>query len=75
MRTLPVTYDHNDGVFIPNWARWFVIELEEYLSRSGDRAWVEALRPRVLKLWDCFKQYRRSDVLLEKFPSWVCVGG
>ena len=47
---LPMCYpaDHNDGVFIPNWALWFVVELEEYLARSGDRETVDALRPRVL---------------------------
>ena len=35
---LPMCYpaDHYDGVFIPNWAMWFVLELEEYLVRSGD---------------------------------------
>ena len=49
---LPMCYpaDHNDGVFIPNWALWFVVELEEYLARSGDRETVDALRPRVLRL-------------------------
>ena len=41
---LPMCYpaDHNDGVFIPNWALWFVVELEEYLARSGDREMVDA---------------------------------
>jgi alpha-L-rhamnosidase len=72
---LPMCYpaDHNDGVYIPNWAMWFVLELEEYLARSGDRELVEALRPRVLKLLEFFKQYRNSDGLLEKLPSWVFV--
>ena len=72
---LPMCYpaDHNDGVFIPNWAMWFVLQLEEYLDRSGDRQLVNALRPRVLKLVDFFKQYRNEDGLLEKLPSWVFV--
>ena len=44
---LPMCYpaDHYDGVFIPNWAIWFVIELEEYQARSGDRELVMALQP------------------------------
>ncbi len=72
---LPMCYpaDHNDGVFIPNWAMWFVIQLEEYLARSGDRALVDALGPRVLKLIDFFKPFLNSDGLLEKLPSWVFI--
>jgi alpha-L-rhamnosidase len=72
---LPMCYpaDHNDGVFIPNWALWFVVELEEYLARSGDRETVDALRPRVLRLFDYFKKFRNDDGLLEKLESWVFV--
>jgi len=72
---LPMCYpsDHNDGVYIPNWALWFVVELEEYAARSGDRATVDALRPKVLKLFDFFRKYENSDGLLEKLPSWVFV--
>jgi alpha-L-rhamnosidase len=72
---LPMCYpsDHNDGVFIPNWALWFVVELEEYLARSGDRETVDALKPRVLRLFDYFKKFRNEDGLLEKLASWVFV--
>lgn len=72
---LPMCYpaDHNDGVFIPNWALWFVVELEEYLARSGDRETVDALRPRVLRLFDYFKKFRNEDGLVEKLESWVFV--
>lgn len=72
---LPMCYpaDHYDGVYIPNWALWFVMQLEEYHSRSGDRATVDALRSRVLRLFEFFKQYENEDGLLEKLPSWVFV--
>ena len=72
---LPMCYpaDHNDQVFIPNWAMWFVVQLDEYLQRSGDRATVDALEPRVMKLLDFFKGFENSDGLLEKLPSWVFV--
>ena len=72
---LPMCYpaDHYNGVFIPNWAMWFVVQLEEYLQRSGDRATVDALRPRVMKLLDYFKPFENSDGLLEKLPGWVFV--
>lgn len=72
---LPMCYpaDHNDGVFIPNWALWFVLQLEEYLARSGDRQTVEALRPKVMRLFDYFKPFRNPDGLLEKLASWVFI--
>ena len=69
---LPMCYpsDHTDGNFIPQWSLWFVIELEEYLNRSGDRKLVDLLKPRVLSLLKWFVQYRNSDGLLEKLPAW-----
>ncbi len=72
---LPMCYpsDHNDGVFIPNWSMWFVLELDEYAARTGDTALVEALRPKVLDLLAYFKGFENSDGLLEKLESWVFV--
>ena len=72
---LPMCYpsDHPNGRFIPNWAMWFVLQLEEYAARSGDGELVEALRLRVLKLLDFFQPLENSDGLLEKLPSWVFV--
>jgi len=72
---LPMCYpaDHNDGVFIPNWALWFVVELEEYAARAGERAIVAGLRTKVLRLMEFFQQYENEDGLLEKLPSWVFV--
>lgn len=72
---LPMCYpaDHPNGNFIPNWALWFVLELEEYLARSGDRATVEALRPKVLALFKYFERFLNSDGLLEKLERWVFI--
>ncbi len=72
---LPMCYpaDHNDGIFIPNWAMWFVLQLENYCKRSGDSALVEALRPKVLKLFEYFRPFKNEDGLLEKLQSWVFV--
>jgi alpha-L-rhamnosidase len=72
---LPMCYpaDHYDGVYIPNWALWFVIELEEYQARSGDRELVAALRPRLEALYQYFRKYRNEDGLLEKLDSWVFI--
>ncbi len=72
---LPMCYpaDFPDGGFIPNWAMWFVLQTEEYLRRTGDRAMVERLRPRFEKLLAWLWRYRNSDGLLEKLPGWVFV--
>ena len=72
---LPMCYpaDHYDGVYIPNWAMWFVVQLEEYAARGGDPATVAALRPRVLRLFDFLKKHENRDGLLEKLPSWVFI--
>jgi len=72
---LPMCYpaDHYDGVFIPNWAMWFVIQLEEYQARSGDRDMVAALRPRLEALYEYFQRFKNADGLLEKLDSWVFV--
>ncbi len=72
---LPMCYpsDHRSGRYIPNWAMWFVIQVGEYLERSGDRAMVDALRPRLEKLVTFLWQYRNADGLLEKLPSWVFI--
>lgn len=66
--------DSISKTFIPNWAMWLVLELEEYLFvRNGDKRIVEALRPRILKLLDFFKTYENEDGLLEKLPSWIFI--
>lgn len=72
---VPMCYpaDHRGGNFIPNWSMWMILELEEYLKRSGDRAMIDAFRPRVMGLLGFYAKYLNSDGLLEKLPAWVFV--
>ena len=72
---LPACYpaDHYDGGFVPTWSLWFLVQLEQYLVRSGDQELVEALRPRVLKLLDYFKAFQNDDGLLEGLKGWVFI--
>ena len=65
--------DFPNGSFIPNWAMWLVIEVEEFKKRGGDPKLVEAFRPRLVKLVDYLKTFRSADGLLEKLPRWVFV--
>ena len=72
---LPMCYpaDHRNHNYIPNWAMWFVLELEEYLERTGDRATIDRARTRIYELVEFFKPYLNDDGLLEKLPKWVFV--
>lgn len=72
---LPMCYpaDHYDGVFIPNWALWFVIQLREYALRGGDEAIIAGLKPRLESLFAYFKKFENEQGLLEKLESWVFV--
>lgn len=72
---LPMCYpsDHYNHNHIPNWAMWFVMELEEYLHRSGDRALIDQARKRVYELVDYFKPFLNEDGLLEHLTRWVFI--
>ena len=72
---LPMCYpsDHPNQNHIPNWAMWFVLELEEYLHRSGDRELVDRAKQRVYDLVDYFKPFLNEDGLLEGLTRWVFV--
>lgn len=72
---LPMCYpsDHNDRNFIPNWAMWLVLELEEYQNRTGDRDLIKAFRSRVEALLQYFSQFENEDGLLENLEGWIAV--
>ena len=73
---LPMTYPSDNmegGTYIPNYAMWFVLQLEEYLARSGDREMVDAFRDKVYALIKFFDGFLNSDGLLEKLGSWVFI--
>ncbi len=72
---IPMCYpaDHYDGGFVPNWALWFLVQLNQYLKRSGDQELVQALGQKVLKLLDYFESFQNEDGLLEKLKGWVFI--
>ncbi len=72
---LPMCYpaDHNDGNFIPNWAMWFVLELEEYFERSQDRELIDGAKRRVYDLLAYFQAFENEYGLLENLEKWVFV--
>ena len=52
---------------------WLVLELEEYLARTGDRKLVDDAKPRIMALVDFFKTFENKDGILEKLDRWVFV--
>lgn len=72
---LPMCYpaDHNDGVFIPNWALWFIAQIEDYAGRGGDPELIAKLEPRIEALLGYFEAFENESGLLEKLESWIFV--
>jgi len=72
---LPMCYpsDPLKGEFIPNWAMWFVLELQEYHERTGDHALVATLREKMYALLGYFRKFENVDGLLERLENWVFV--
>jgi len=71
----PMCYpaDHVGGGFIPNWAMWLVLQLEDYIGRGGSRDFVKLFEPKVLALVKYLRTFENSDGLLEDLPSWVFI--
>ena len=70
---LPMCYpsDHNDGNFIPNWAMWFVLELEQYVKRTKDSRLAEKARDAVYRLAAYVEKYENEFELLENLDGWI----
>ena len=73
---LPMCYpavptDKDD--FIPNWVLWYVLELEDYVARTNDMAFVEQHAWRIRLVLDYFKGLENEYGLLENLEGWVFV--
>ncbi|MBQ8720462.1 MAG: hypothetical protein IJY65_05455 [Clostridia bacterium] len=74
-KMLPMCFpsQHPTGRYIPNWAMWFVLELRDYLERTGDRSLIDMAKEKVYGLVEFFDRYLNEDGLLENLDSWVFV--
>lgn len=72
---LPMCYpaDFSDGCYIPNWSMWYILELKNYVARTGDEALRTLSRDKVLGLVEFFQKYENEYGLLENLESWVFV--
>lgn len=67
---LPMCYpaDILDGNHIPQWNMWLMVELEQFLKRTGEDK--EKYRKMCYDFLSYIMQFRNSDGLLEKVPGW-----
>jgi alpha-L-rhamnosidase len=65
--------DNYNGNFIPNWSMWLILELEEYLKRSGDIALVSQMQKKIENLIIYFEQLTNELGLLENLKGWIFV--
>lgn len=72
---IPMCYpaDFYTNKYIPQWAMWYVLELYEYLERTGDRELVEAARDKIYGLLRYFEEFENEDGLLEDLEGWLFV--
>ncbi len=71
----PMVYPdcHYCGKFIPNWAMFLYLELEDYALRSGDNEMVKAFYDKAMELYTYFCKFENEYGLLENLESWVFV--
>jgi len=69
---LPMCYpsEHPGGRHIPQWCLWLILELEEYLERTGDREMIDRFGAKVDGIFSYLQKFENGDGLLEKLPSW-----
>lgn len=72
---LPMCYpaDHYDGVYIPNWAMWYGLQLEASRTRGDGEALIAAAKERMYALAEFLSGFENGDGFLQKLESWVFV--
>lgn len=72
---LPMCFpsEHADHNYIPNWAMWYVLELEEYVKATKDETLVAQAKSKIYTLWHFFQRYEEEHGLLENLPHWIFI--
>ena len=58
------------GEFIPQWAMWYVLELNDYFFKRGRMEKKNDFKAQLYTLLDYFKGFENEFGLLEKLPGW-----
>lgn len=72
---LPMCYpaDHYDGVYIPNWAMWYGLQLEASRARGEGEALIAAAKEKMYALAGFLAGFENASGLLQNLESWVFV--
>lgn len=73
---LPMCYpshieDENEN--IPGWMLWYILELEDFFNRTGDKDFLEKHRARLNLLLDYFSEFENEYGMLENLTGWVLI--
>ena len=74
-KMLPMCYPAQlyEKIFIPNWAMWFLLELEDFYRRAPHSDLVDRFREKVYGVLEYFKGFENEYELLEDLESWVFI--
>ena len=72
---LPMCFpsEHTKNTHIPNWAMWFIVELHDYFTRTGDKNLISMAKEKVYGIINYLDGYVNEIGLLEDLKGWVFV--
>lgn len=72
---IPMCYpsEQKNGIFIPNWAMWFILQLKDYYKRTNDDIFINRAKNKVYNILNYFKDFENEYGLLEKLEGWKFV--
>ncbi len=72
---LPMCFpsEHTKNTYIPNWAMWFIVELHDYLQRTGDEGLVQRAKEKVYGIIRYLDGFVNEIGLLEDLKGWIFV--
>lgn len=71
-RCYPADYYEKDG-FIPNWAMWYILEIEKYAKIYGKDEIVQRSEENVRGVLEYFREQENEWELLEDLRGWIFV--
>lgn len=74
-KIVPMCYpaDDYEGLYIPNWALWYILELHKYRKNHGEDQVVRKSIHAIRSVMDFFEHYENEYGLLENLEGWVFV--
>lgn len=74
-RMLPMCYPASqvESIYIPNWAMWLVVELNDHVKRTGKKDLSDKFKTKIYNLLEYFEEFENQDGLLENLDGWVFV--